>query len=225
MSFEIHMRPLINTQLRMDSENQDLEFYIRNTTKALNGYLLELEETFSKRQLLVTGATVLPFTPPVTTPVMNRFGYFVPNHVRITEQEVKNALWCGDPNMSFINLFTLFGNKMGQNFNRVTSTTRNVAELQAAPAVPYVCNGIGVVNMTFAHYASYATQFIAATKALGTALDAYQFLSLESKYLRLAISTTPPCPTFISGLCLSTNGMVVNGVFNGTLEANFAAAT
>lgn len=225
MSFETHMRPLINTQLGLDSENPDTAFYIRNTTKALNGYLSELEETFAKRHLLVTGATVLPFTPPVTTPVMNRFGYFVPNHVRIDEEEVKNALWCGDPSMSFVNLFVLFGNKMCQNFNRVTSTTRNVAELQSAPAVPYVCNGIGVVNMTFAHYASYAARFIAAAKALGTTLDAYQFLSLESKYLRLAISTTPPCPVFISGLCLSTNGMAVNGVFTGTLEASFAATT
>ena len=225
MSFETHMRPLINPQLRLEGDNPDMEFYIRNTTKALNKYMKELEDEFSKRHLPVTGVTVLPFSPPITTPVANNFGYFVPNHIRLTESEVKAALWCGVPEMSFINLFNLFGSKMSLNFNRVSSTTRSVAELQSAPVVPYVCNSMGVVMMSSAHYAMYGAQFMAAVKALGTALDAYKFCELESRYLQMAVTSTPPCPAFIAGTCLSTNGIVVNGIFTGTLEAHFAAAT
>ena len=220
MSFEQHMKPYINPP-----GNPEMDFYIKGTTKALNKYMEELEDIFGKRQYLVTGTTILPNSPPTPVPVLNNFGYFVPNHVRISESEVKAALWCGDPNMSFINLFTLFGSKMSLNFTRVSSSPKGVVELQSAVGTPYVCNSMGIVTMSSAHYAMYGAQLMAAIRALGTALTAEKFLQMESRYLQMAVKSTPPMPAFMIGKCLSNNGVVVNGVFTGTLEANFVAAT
>lgn len=220
MSFEKHMKQFINPP-----SGAEPDFYIKGTAAALNAYLAELESVLSERRLPVVGATVLPFVPPVTTPVSNSFGYFLPNHVRVTEAEVKDALWCGDPAMSFINLFSLFGRKMTANFTKVSSSPRNIAELQSAVAVPYVCNGFGVATMPNSHYAAAAAQMTAVVKAFGKTLTPEKFLDIESRYLRLAVTTTPPSPVFLAGTCLSTNGVAVNGVFTGTLEANFASAT
>lgn len=219
MSFETHMKPFINPP-----SGAEPDFYIKGTTAALNAYLAELEDAFSERRLLVVGATVLPFVPPVTTPVSNSLGYFLPNRVRVTENEVKDALWCGDPTLSFINLFSLFGRKMTANFTKVSSSPRNVAEIQSAAAVPYVCNSLGVVALSNSHYAAFASQMIAVVKALGKTLTPEKFLDIESRYLRLAVTATPPSPVLLAGTCLSTNGVVVNGVFTGTLEASFASA-
>lgn len=219
MSFEKHMKQFINPPAGAEPD-----FYIKGTTAALNAYLSELEDAFSERRLPVDGATVLPSVPPVTVPVANSFGYFLPNRVRVTENEVKDALWCGDPSMSFINLFSLFGRKMTANFTKVSSSPRDVAEMQSAAAVPYVCNSLGVVALTNSHYAAFAAQMIAVVKALGKTLTPEKFLDIESRYLRLAVVATPPSPVLLAGLCLSTNGVAVNGVFTGTLEASFASA-
>lgn len=204
--------------------DQPPDFYISATTTALNEYMKELEDAFSQRRLLVTGVTVLPFSPPITTPVASLLGYFVPSHVRLSEDEVKSALWCGDPSMSFVNLFALFGRKMSANFARVSASPKSVAESQSAVSTPYVCNGVGAVSMTNAHYATVAAQMNNVVRALGTALTPERFMDIESRYLRLAVASTPVCPAFLSGLCLSTNGIAVDGAFTGTLEASFAAA-
>lgn len=111
MSFYNHIMPLLGP-----GQEDNSEFYVEAMTDALNNWLLEIEGVYSKPTFTVLG-TVMQGTTPV--PVNVTDGFLIPIGLRFEKDEIKSALWCGDPSLSFINLFTTIGKKISQNFSIV----------------------------------------------------------------------------------------------------------
>lgn len=201
MSFKRYMKKYINPTGTPKSD-----FYVTATTRALNQYMGELERVHAIPQLYVNGTTVIPGTPVYTIPIVNNpVGYWRNNHIRFTLGEVKKAMWCGDPSMTFINLFELIGRKIQLNFTRMTASAFIIG-----PDAPIVLNT--------EHFAAIGAAFIAHVKAENKTLDADRFLDLESEYICKAIKMILPAPTVLTGTCMG-------GTFTGTIGGNLGRAT
>lgn len=201
MSFKRYMKRYINPTGAPKSD-----FYVTATCRALNSYMGELERVHAVPQLYVNGMTVIPGTPAYTIPIVNNpVGYWRNNHVRFTPGEVKKAMWCGDPNTSFINLFELIGRKIQMNFTRMTASSFVIG-----PDAPIVLNT--------AHFTAMGAALMAHVKAENKTMNADRFLDLESEYIRKAIKMILPMPIALTGKCMG-------GVFTGTIGGNLGRAT
>ena len=171
MSFKAYMHKYLNPAGEVKPD-----FYITATLNALNKYMQEIERMHSGPQYKVSGTIIYPGTPPVTVTYSGMTGYWVPKKKRFTYSEVKNALWCGDPNQCFINLFNLIGKKLADNF----------CVMKGGAII-----GQAKVTLSVSHFAAVAAMFYARIKVLGAKMTPELFLDTESEYIKKAIKTSP----------------------------------
>lgn len=174
------------------------DFYITATLNALNKYMQEIERMHSGPQYQVSGTITYPGTPPVTVTYSGTTGYWVPKKKRFTYSEVKNALWCGDPNQCFINLFNLIGKKLADNF----------CVMKGGAII-----GQARVNLSVSHFAAVAAMFYAKLKVIGAKMTPELFLDTESEYIRKAIKMIPLAVGSLAG-------PMTGGIFTGTVGGN-----
>lgn len=223
MSFEDKMKPKLNP--KGDQEN---DWYIHATTDAMNEYMEELEKTLSKMCLEVFGSAlfIVPGTPPypMTIPVdQNDRAAFIPSKLRFNFDEVKTAMWCNSVELSFINLFVLFGTKLSLNFMAL-KTSPFIASVTAPPV------------WVTAHWAGLGAALITYAKSLGDKCTPELFLKKQSElmYQGIQATLTAPCASsgtvppggitaIASGPPASVPPQVVPlpGVFTGFVRASF----
>lgn len=202
MSFKRYMKRYINPTGEPKSD-----FYVTATCRALNSYMGELERLHTIPQLYVNGTVVIPGTPVYTIPIVNQpIGFWRNNHVRFTPGEVKKAMWCGDPNMSFVNLFELIGRKIQMNFTRMAAS-------------PFIIGPDAPIVLNTTHFTAVGAALMAHVKAENKTMNANRFLDLESEYICKAIKTILPMTTALTGMYLG------GGTFTGTIGGNLGRAT
>lgn len=202
MSFATHMAKYL-----VVSDNPPMDFYLQATTNALNAYMAELETIMTVPHLYINGTYVIPGSPPVTVPLINHpVGFWRNNHIRFTLSEVKAAMWCGNPAMSYINLFTLIGQKISLNFNRLS-------------AMPIINGPDAPVVLNTAHFAAIGLEFFNKLQILGKALTPKMTYQYESFYIKKAIKLILPMPSALAGFCS------YGGPFTGTIGGSLARAT
>lgn len=141
-------------------------------------------------------------TPPITTPIIDSIGFFVPKMTRFTLDEVKREMWCGDGTKAFVNLFNLFGRKFAENFNTLIATP--------------ILEVTGICNVPTETFEICATTFLETIRTIGKNITPEIFLEEESKYLGLAITTIPPIEVPLKGF-----GLIPTGTFIGTATVIF----
>lgn len=199
MSFANKILP----RLGQSAENQ--EWYVNAIWNSLNEYMGDIETAMARPQFTIAGITTVPGTPPVPTPVTCMTGQVSNKHIRLSYPEVKTAMWCGDGNMTFPNLFKLFASKLMLNFTNAYSTT--------------IVTGItGFAFDATTVYSAMANTFMAEVKTLGAAgtMNAQTFHNTFSKYLDLAFKSLPPVVMSFNGM-----GQVPPGAFVGTITIAF----
>lgn len=207
MAFADYMRNSLNPTA---SVSKDMEWYIKATAAALNKWMVQLEGIFNAPTQAIDG-TLVTWAGVSSALNLPAGGYFRSNLVRFSDKDVKDAMWCGDPNQSFINLFELVGNKIRQNFDSIW----------AAPAI----TGPAAKPMFITtHFIAYGAQLIAWAKARGAEMNAgapaltpEEFLQHESDLLLQAVQNIPTAPTVLTGV-------TPLGVFTGTVNASLAMA-
>lgn len=213
MAFADFMKPHLNPTKEISKNEQ---WYINATCSSLNLWFEQLECVFMLPCLDVMGTVVTwaGVTSPLYAPKM---GYFVPKRVRFTEKEVKDAMWCGDPNLSFINLFKLVGDKFSQNFNKAIAT-------------PLLIGGQAIPTLITEGFVAAGTALMAWAKSVGMAktgpkMTPEDFLQKESDLLLQAVKTIPPVPAVVVGdPVMFMPVTTAAGTFTGTIGVNFAAA-
>lgn len=200
MSLEKHLNSACAS---LDASDENC--YIKAITKAFNAYMKDLEADLSNPTQYLDGTAITPSGE--TIPVKGTVAYFIPNKLRFTEAEVKAAMWCSKPNLAFINLFTLFGEKF----------TANFTTLEAKPTL-FTGKAITVTNT--AHFPINGTALMtwaAAEGASGT-LDHTKFEKKFSELLLAAIHAIPPfIAPVIGGTCAA-------GTFTGFIGVEYASA-
>lgn len=199
MSFANKILP----RLGQSAENE--EWYVNAIWNSLNEYMGDIETAMARPQFTIAGITTVPGTPPVPTPVTCMTGQVSNKHIRLSYPEVKTAMWCGDGNMTFPNLFKLFASKLMLNFTNAYSTT--------------IVTGItGFVFDATTVYSSMGTAFMTEVKTLGAAgsMNAQTFHNTFSRYLDLAFKSLPPVVMSFNGM-----GQVPPGAFVGTITIAF----
>lgn len=223
MSFEAKMKPKLNP--KGDQEN---DWYIKATMEAMNEYMEELEKTLSQYVLRVYGQAtfIVPASPPypyVQVINSNERAAFVPMLLRFTYEEVKNAMWCGNIELSYYNLFTLFGNKLAANFLTVKTS-------------PFIAGATVPPVWTTAHWGSLGFALISYAKSLGKFCTPEKFLAKQSELMYQGIKATIAAPCPCSGTVpplqiqplvgenavVPANVIPLPGVFVGFVEASFA---
>jgi len=190
---------------RLGQSAENKEWYVNAIWKSLNEYMIDIETALAKPQFTITGITTVPGTPPVQTPVTCKTGIVSNKRTRLSYPEVKTAMWCGDGNMTFPNLFKLFASKLMLNFKTVYS------------------NAIvtGITEFAFdatTVYSSMANSFMTEIKAIGAAgsMNPQTFHNTLSRYLDLAFKSIPPVVMSFNG-----KGQVPTGAFVGTITIAF----
>lgn len=199
MSFANKILP----RLGQSAENQ--EWYVNAIWKSLNEYMVDIETAMAKPQFTIAGITTVPGAPPIQTPVTCMTGQVSNKHIRLTYPEVKAAMWCGDGNMTFPNLFKLFASKLMKNFTNAYSTS--------------IVTGItGFVFDATSVYSSMANTFMAEIKSLAASgsMNAQTFHNTFSRYLDLAFKSLPPVVMTFNGM-----GQIPTGPFVGTITIAF----
>lgn len=197
MSLQKYLKPLLY------QTSDDNQWYLKATTDALNEYLNELVSILSKPCIMVSGVTTVPGTPPIPTPITGNLAYFVPSLQKLTFEEVKTAMWCGDGKQCFINLFNLFGTKFCNTFKI----------LNASP----VLNASGMAILLPSTFGTCAINMLSEAAAIGSEINPDKFLELESRYLSLAIATIPPQIVPLVGV-----GLIPSGLWTGNATVNFS---
>ena len=118
MSFATHIIPQLGQSIEDDEE-----WYVKAMHQALNDYMADIEIAMNIPQFLITGTTTVPGTPPVPVPIVSPTAKVSNIHTRLVYEEVKAAMWCGDGNLTFPNLFKLFASKLMMNFMNVYDNT------------------------------------------------------------------------------------------------------
>lgn len=201
MSLETFLKPMLN-----NPSSEDGEWYVKATYQALNLYMTQLESVLSIPNQMVNGVTTVPSTPPVPTPVVGQYAYFMPTRQRFTYPEVKAAMFCGDANLTFPNLFNLFGTKFALNF----------MNLLAFP----VLNVTGTVILPTTSFMTCANELMLEARSVGAAMTPELFCQLESLYLQMAIQTIPPMVVPLLGV-----GLIPTGSWVGTATIQFGTLT
>lgn len=199
MSFANKILP----RLGQSAENE--EWYVNAIWKSLNEYMVDIETAMAKPQFTIAGITTVPGAPPVQTPVTCMTGQVSNKHIRLSYPEVKAAMWCGDGNMTFPNLFKLFASKLTKNFTNAYSTT--------------MVTGItGFVFDATSVYSSMANTFMAEIKTLAASgtMNAKTFHNTLSRYLDLAFKSLPSVVMTFNGM-----GQMPTGPFVGTITIAF----
>lgn len=217
MAFADHMKRHLNPPKSISDDN---EWYLKATTEALNEWMMELETALMVPSLTVNGSCITPagVTIPYTVPSA---GYFVPKMLRFTLLEVKGAMWCGDAEKSFENLFDLVGTKIAMNFSKVI-------------AVPALIGGQGIPALVTSHFKLAGSALVAWAKAMGApmkedpetaTITPESFLEQESTLLLNAVKSIPPVPTPAIGDPIPATPVACpGGIFVGTIGVNFANA-
>lgn len=177
----------------------DPEHYIKATHMAINGFLAELETRASIHMMLVNGTTT---NHTSVVPIIGPLAKFEPLRIRCTYDEVKKALFCGDPNMSFFNLFDLIGSKITKNFSVISINNVVIAST--------------TTTLTHSTFKIGATSLLAETKVLGATITPDIFGGLIDKNIKVSLNTIPPMIVPIAG-----SGVTPPGVFTGTVTVSF----
>jgi hypothetical protein len=196
MSFANYIKPLLN------QKTDDQEWYLKAVTNSLNSYMSELETKLSVPTQQVEGTVIVPGSPPVTTPLNGIIAYFIPTKQRFTFEEVKSAMWCGNGEQAFINLYNLFGQKFAANF----------ITLQTSPILQI----IGTVSIPTTNFPTAAINLLNSARAIGSDMTPETFADLESKELENALISIPPIITPVTGTSLTPPG-----TFTGEIIVSF----
>ena len=108
---------------RLGQPADNREWYVNAIWTSLNEYMSDIETALTRPQFVITGTTTVPGVPPIPTPIIAPVGMVSNKHIRLSYPEVKSAMWCGDGNLTFPNLFKLFASKLMLNFTNVYSNT------------------------------------------------------------------------------------------------------
>lgn len=190
---------------RLGQSPENEEWYVNAIWKSLNEYMADIESAMYIPQFIVSGITTVPSSPPVPTPVMAHVGKVCNNRARMTYNEVKTAMWCGDSSLTFPNLFKLFARQLVKNFHTVISTTvvSGITSFTFDAITPYTTNGAA---------------FMAEIQSIGSAgiMTPEIFHNTLSKYLDMAFKSIIPITIPYVG-----KGIVPVGAFAGTVTIAF----
>lgn len=228
MSFETRMKPKLNPKL--DANNQIAnDWYVRATMEAMNEYMQDLEKILRQECCNVRGTAtfIVPGSPPypMTVSVGQKRSAFVPATLRFSFNEVKTAMWCGQFDLCFINLFNLFGNKLANNFRMLKVS-------------PYMAGVVAPATWQTMHWGALGIALVNYARALGKFCTPEKFLAKQSELIENGIKTTFSAPCAVSATVpvgtitmLASGGpasvppqvMPLPGVFVGCVEASFDA--
>lgn len=190
---------------RLGQQPDNNEWYVNAMYQSLNEYMSDIENVMTKPQFIITGITTIPGTPPIPTPISAKVGQVSNKHIRLTYQEVKSAMWCGDGKMTFPNLFKLFASKLMLNFTTAYSST--------------VVSGTTAFTFdAITPYTTIGTSFMTEITGLGAtgSLTPEIFHNTLSRYLDLAFKSIIPVTMPFVGM-----GLVPTGQFTGSIVIAF----
>lgn len=228
MSFETRMKPKLNPKL--DANNQIAnDWYVRATMEAMNAYMHDLEKILKKECCNIRGTAtfVVPGSPPyvMTVDVNQKRSAFVPMRLRFSFDEVKTAMWCGQFDLCFMNLFGLFGRKLANNFRMLKVS-------------PYMAGVVSPATWQTMHWEGLGLTLVNYARSLGNKCTPEKFLEKQSKLMEDGIKSTFSAPCGVAGTIpigritsLASGGpasvppqvMPVPGAFAGCVEASFDA--
>lgn len=194
MSFYNCMLPYLYAK---GDNDEDYEFYIRNLTKALNSWMKELGSKYSKAIFPMTGTITAPngATSPYAATVGLR-----PSLRTISENDVKSALWNGDPKKSFPKLWKMIGDKIKFSFRTVNTELGKVSSFTKISPM-----------LNTSNFESVGEQFMAAVQSGSGGMTPELFLAQQDSFLNLALTTIPPAIATVK------SGIAPGGTFNGTV--------
>jgi hypothetical protein len=200
MSFADKIKPKLG-----QSVEDDEEWYVKAMHEALNNYLADIETAMLRPQFLITGITTVPGSPPYPVPITASVAQVSNKHIRLNYNEVKAAMWCGDGNLTFPNLFSLFASKLMMDFNNVFSVT--IVEATTVLAFEAMST-----------YNNYGRLFMNEIKAIGAsgAMTPEIFHDKMSLYLDTAFKSIPPVTMPLFGV-----GLIPTGAFTGSVTITF----
>lgn len=190
---------------RLGQPADNREWYVNAIWTSLNEYMSDIETALTRPQFVITGTTTVPGVPPIPTPIVAPVGMVSNKHIRLSYHEVKSAMWCGDGNLTFPNLFKLFASKLMLNFTNVYSNT--------------IVNGISAFTFdALTPYNTMATAFMGEIKAIAASgnMNANTFHNTLSRYLDLAFKAIIPITVPFIGA-----GLTQSGPFTGTVTISF----
>ena len=196
MSFERFMKKFLNPV-----GNPEQDFYLKGTHEALNSYIEELEGRSRIPSLMVNGSVSTGVTK---FPFVGSHGYFSPKCLRFSYNEIKTAMWCGNPELSFINLFNLIAKKVSQNFSSVSASP-----VITSPPIP--------VFLLTTVFNFYALELLSRVKIYGSNLTPELFLETQSDCIKKALLSCPPTTTLLSGIH-------AGGAFTGVMNVSYSFA-
>lgn len=199
MLFANHIIP------RLGQSADDQNWYVRAMMDSLNEYMQDIETSMNIPQFVITGVTTVPGAPPVPVPITAPVGQVSNKHIRLTFQEVKSAMWCGDGSQTFPNLFKLFASKLMLNFNNAYSTA--------------IVSGLTAFTFdAVAPFTTMGTAFMTEIMSIGAtgAMTPVLFHNTLDRYLNLAFKSILPITMPYFG-----TGIVPTGAFTGTITIAF----
>lgn len=188
------------------SVENDAEWYVKAIHQSLNEYMADIETAMNIPQFLIVGTTTVPSTPPVPVPISAPVAKVSNKHIRLTYDEVKAAMWCGDGNLTFPNLFKLFASKLMLNFTNVYDNSI-VGALSA-----FTFDAINPFN-------NIANMFMTQIKSIGATgtMTPEIFHNTLSTYLDMAFKSIIPSTTAFVGA-----GLIPSGAFTGSVTITFS---
>lgn len=200
MSFAAKIKPKLG-----QSVEDDEEWYVKAMHEALNKYLADIETAMLRPQFMINGITTVPGSPPYPVPVSSPVAQVSNKHIRLNYQEVKTAMWCGDGELTFPNLFKLFASKLMLDFTNIFSVT--IVEGTTA-----------LVFEAMSTYNNYARLFMNEIKAIGASgtMTPEIFHDKMSLYLDTAFKSIPPVTMPLVGV-----GLIPTGAFTGSVTITF----